>query len=185
MRFFSFKRSRRTFIPKIDLPAFLAFALFAGLIFFYLIPGFEKAMMERKRGLIREITTSVYSLLEYYHSLELQGQLEIEKAKEEAKSAITKIRYGESLKDYFWITDSYPRMVVHPYRPELNGKDLTDFRDSNGKAIFVEFVRAVSSSGDSYVDYMWQWNDDSTRNVPKLSYVRLFKPWGWIIGTGI
>ena len=185
MRFFSFKRSRRTFIPKIDLPAFLAFALFAGLIFFYLIPGFEKAMMDRKRGLIHEITTSVYSLLEYYHSLELQGLLETEKAKEEAKSAISKIRYGESLKDYFWITDSYPRMIVHPYKPELNGKDLTDFRDSNGKAIFVEFVRAVSSSGDSYVDYMWQWNDDSTRNVPKLSYVRLFKPWGWIIGTGI
>jgi len=185
MGFFSFKRSRRTFIPKIDLPAFLAFALFAGLIFFYLIPGFEKAMMERKRGLIHEITTSVYSLLEYYHSLELQGLLETEKAKEEARSAISKIRYGESLKDYFWITDSYPRMIVHPYKPELNGKDLTDFRDSNGKAIFVEFVKAVSSSGDSYVDYMWQWNDDSTRNVPKLSYVRLFKPWGWIIGTGI
>ena len=76
-------------------------------------------------------------------------------------------------------------MVVHPYSPELNGKDLTDFRDSNGKAIFVEFVKAVSSTGDSYVDYMWQWNDDSTRNVPKLSYVRLFEPWGWIIGTGI
>jgi len=182
---FSFKRSRRTFIPKIDLPAFLAFALFAGLIFFYLIPGFEKAMMERKRGLIHEITTSVYSLLEYYHSLELQGLLETEKAKEEARSAISKIRYGESLKDYFWITDSYPRMIVHPYKPELNGTDLTDFRDSNGKAIFVEFVKAVSISGDSYVDYMWQWNDDSTRNVPKLSYVRLFKPWGWIIGTGI
>ncbi len=185
MGFFSFKRSRRIFIPKIDLPAFLAFALFAGLIFFYLIPGFEKAMMERKRGLIHEITTSVYSLLEYYHSLELQGLLETEKAKEEARSAISKIRYGESLKDYFWITDSYPRMIVHPYKPELNGKDLTDFRDSNGKAIFVEFVKAVSFSGDSYVDYMWQWNDDSTRNVPKLSYVRLFKPWGWIIGTGI
>jgi signal-transduction protein with cAMP-binding, CBS, and nucleotidyltransferase domain/PAS domain-containing protein len=185
MGFSTFKRSRRTFILKIDLPALLAFALFAGLIFFYLIPGFERAMMERKRALIQEITASAYSLLEYYHSLELKGQLESEKAKEEARSAISTIRYGESLKDYFWITDSYPRMIVHPYKPELNGKDLTDFHDSKGKAIFVEFVKAVSSTGDSYVDYMWQWNDDSTRNVPKLSYVRLFKPWGWIIGTGI
>ena len=179
------KKSGRIFFLKIDLPALFAFALFAGLIFFYLIPGFEKAMMERKRSLIHEITTSAYSLLEYYHSLEVQGQLGSTKAKEEARSAISRIRYGEELKDYFWITDKYPRMIEHPYRPELNGKDLSGFRDSRGKTIFVDFVNAVSSTGESYVEYMWQWNDDSTRIVPKLSYVRLFEPWEWIIGTGI
>jgi PAS domain S-box-containing protein len=170
---------------KIDLPALLAFTFFAGLIFLYLIPGFEKVMMDRKRNLIHEMTSSAYSLLEYYYSLETNGKLNSEEAKEQARSAISKIRYGETLKDYFWITDMYPRMIVHPYRPELNGKDLTDYRDSKGKTIFVEFVRAVSSTGENYVDYMWQWNDDSTRIVPKLSYVRLFEPWDWIIGTGI
>jgi len=179
------KKSGRKFFLKIDLPALLAFVLFAGLIFFYLIPGFEKTMMDRKRNLIHEITASVYSLLDYYHSLEKQGLMEGERAREEAKSAISRIRYGEELKDYFWITDKYPRMIVHPYRPELNGTDLSDFHDSRGTAIFVEFVNAVSSTGENYVEYMWQWNDDSTRVVPKLSYVRLFEPWGWIIGTGI
>ena len=179
------KRKNRIFIAKIDLPALLAFAFFAGLIFFYLIPGFEKAMMERKRMLIHEITSTAYSMLEYYHSLEVQGALESEEAKTQAKSAISSIRYGETHKDYLWITDRFPRMIVHPYRPDLNGKDLTDFHDSKGKTIFVEFVNAVSSTGESYVDYMWQWNDDSTLIVPKLSYVKLFEPWGWIIGTGI
>lgn len=178
-------KSGRIFFLKIDLPAFLAFALFAGLIFFYLIPGFEKTMMERKRNLIHEITSSVYSLLDYYHSLEMQGIMDEETAKDEAKSAISKIRYGGELKDYFWITDRFPRMIVHPYRPELDGTDLTGYRDSRGKAIFVEFVNAVAPTGENYVEYMWQWNDDSTRIVPKLSYVRLFEPWGWIIGTGI
>jgi signal-transduction protein with cAMP-binding, CBS, and nucleotidyltransferase domain len=179
------KRRNRIFLLKIDLPALLAFAFFAGLIFFYLIPGFEKVMMDRKRNLIHEMTSSAYSLLEYYYSLETNRRLESEEAKEQARSAISKIRYGETHKDYFWITDMYPRMVVHPYRPDLNGKDLRNFRDSKGKTIFVDFVKAVSSNGESYVDYMWQWNDDSTRIVPKLSYVKLFEPWGWIIGTGI
>ena len=176
---------RKIFILKIDLPALLAFAFFAGLIFFYLIPGFEKVMMDRKRNLIHEITSSAYSLLEHFHSLEMDGKLNEEEAKEQAKTAISTIRYGETLKDYFWITDQYPRMIIHPYRSELNGADLSQFRDSNGKTIFVEFVNAVSATGESYVDYMWQWNDDSTRNVSKLSYVKLFKPWGWIVGTGI
>lgn len=176
---------RRLFIVKIDLPALLAIILFAGMIFLYLIPLFEKVMMDRKRDLIHEITSSAYSLLEHFQSMEETGQLETVEAKNLAISAISNIRYGEEQKDYFWITDRHPRMIVHPYRPDLNGTDLTDFHDSAGKKVFVEFVRAVSSTGESYVDYLWQWNDDSTRIVPKLSYVRLFEPWGWVIGTGI
>jgi len=185
MKKLSVKQLKKLFIPKIDLPALLAFALFAGLIFLYLIPAFEKVMMERKRHLINQVTSSAYSLLNYYHSREISGELEQEEAKERAGSAISTIRYGDENKDYFWITDMYPRMIVHPYRPDLNGKDLTGFHDSKGKTIFVEFVKAVEATGDSYVEYMWQWNDDSTRIVPKLSYVRKFEPWGWVIGTGL
>jgi len=147
MKQLSGKRSKRLFILKIDLPALLAFAFFAGLIFFYLIPGFEKVMMDRKREMIHEITSSAYSLLEYYHSLETRGTLVRDEAEEQARSAINTIRYGEERKDYLWITDMFPRMIVHPYRPDLNGKDLTDFRDSKGKTIFVEFVKAVSTTG--------------------------------------
>ncbi|MDX9727649.1 MAG: DUF294 nucleotidyltransferase-like domain-containing protein [Bacteroidales bacterium] len=179
------KGRRRLFLLKVDLPALLAFILFAGMIFLYLIPGFEKVMMDRKRNLIHEMTASVYSLLEYYHSLESAGAADMAEAQEQAKRAVSNIRYGEDLKDYFWITDRQPVMITHPYRPELNGQDLTGFHDSKGKAIFVEFVDAVAETGESYVEYMWQWNDDSTRIVPKLSYVRLFEPWEWVIGTGI
>jgi PAS domain S-box-containing protein len=179
------KGKRKLFLLKIDLPALSAVILFAGMIFLYLIPGFEKVMMDRKRILIHEMTASVYSLLEHYHSLEQGGALEGLEAQERARAAISTIRYGDDLKDYFWITDRHPVMIAHPYRPDLNGQDLTDFHDSRGKPIFVEFVRAVAEEGESYVEYMWQWNDDSTRIVPKLSYVRLFDPWGWVVGTGI
>ncbi|MBW6500995.1 MAG: cache domain-containing protein [Bacteroidales bacterium] len=156
MRILSGKRLKKIFMLKIDLPALLAFALFAGLIFFYLIPVFENVMMDRKRHLIHEITSSAYSLLDYYHSRENSGELGREEAKERARAAISTIRYGDQRKDYFWITDMHPRMIVHPYRSDLNGKDLTNYRDSKGKTIFVEFVRAVSQSGESYVEYMWQ-----------------------------
>ncbi|MHC1730776.1 MAG: DUF294 nucleotidyltransferase-like domain-containing protein [Bacteroidales bacterium] len=179
------KGRRRLFLLKVDLPALLAFILFAGMIFLYLIPGFEKVMMDRKRNLIHEMTASVYSLLEHYHSLESEGAADMAEAQEQARRAVSNIRYGEDLKDYFWITDRQPVMITHPYRPELNGQDLTGFHDSKGKSIFVEFVDAVAVTGESYVEYMWQWNDDSTRIVPKLSYVRLFEPWEWVIGTGI
>jgi signal-transduction protein with cAMP-binding, CBS, and nucleotidyltransferase domain/PAS domain-containing protein len=179
------QKKRKVFLLKVDLPALLAIILFAGMIFLYLIPTFENVMMDRKRNLIHEMTASVYSLLDYYHGQELAGTLERQAAQEEARKAINTIRYGQDLKDYFWITDLVPVMITHPYRPDLNGHDLTNFHDSKGKAIFVDFVKAVADGGESYVEYMWQWNDDSTRIVPKLSYVRLFEPWGWVVGTGI
>jgi signal transduction histidine kinase len=76
-------------------------------------------------------------------------------------------------------------MVIHPYRTDLNGKDLSDYQDPNGKRVFVEFVNVVKKEGSGYVDYMWQDRDNKNLIVPKMSYVKGFAPWGWIIGTGI
>ncbi len=172
-------------LVKTDIPAILAVILFAGLIFVFLIPGFERAMMDRKRFLLTDMTSSVFSLLEYYYSIEKDNPADSLVIRDQATKAIGSIRYGDSGKDYFWITDLHPRMIVHPYRPDLNGQDLNGYSDPTGKKVFVEFVRAASSTGEGFVDYMWQWNDDSTRIVPKLSYVRTFRPWGWVTGTGI
>ena len=74
---------------------------------------------------------------------------------------------------------------MHPYFSHLEGQDVSDFSDPNGKYLFNEFVEVVERDGDGYVNYMWQWKDDTSRIVPKLSYVKGFEPWGWIIGTGV
>ncbi|MFO7617146.1 MAG: DUF294 nucleotidyltransferase-like domain-containing protein [Bacteroidales bacterium] len=176
---------RTRFFIRVILPGILAFLLFGGLIIGYLIPMFEQAMMDRKKETIRELTNSAWSILEHYHGAEAAGDLSQREAQELARDAVKELRYGEEAKDYFWITDRQPLMIVHPYRPDLDGNDLSDFRDPEGKALFVEFVKVTAGDGEGYVDYRWQWKDDSVRIVPKLSYVRLFRPWGWIIGTGI
>jgi signal transduction histidine kinase len=178
-------KSRIRFFIRVILPGILTFLLFTALILGYLIPGFEAAMMERKQETIRELTRTAWSILEHYHRLESAGEISREEAKAHTRDAIRELRYGDESKDYFWITDRQPVMIMHPYRPDLDGRDLSDFRDPDGKAMFVEFVRATNASGEGFVDYRWQWKDDSLRIVPKLSYVRLFQPWDWIIGTGI
>jgi methyl-accepting chemotaxis protein len=75
-------------------------------------------------------------------------------------------------------------MVMHPYKPKLNGKDLSGSKDPNGKKLFVEFANICREKGDGFVDYFWpKYGADKPQ--PKLSYVKLFKSWNWIIGTGI
>ena len=175
----------RSFLINIILPTFLAIFLFIVAIFFIIIPSSEKNLMDRKREMIRELTNSAWNLLDSYHAKVTSGELELVEAQEKAISGIGALRYGSENKDYFWITDMQPRMIVHPYRSDLDGQDLTDFVDSHGKKLFVEFVKTVRENGSGYVDYWWQWKDDSSRIVPKLSYVRGFTPWEWVIGTGI
>jgi methyl-accepting chemotaxis protein len=103
-------------------------------------------------------------------------------AQKNATARIAKLRYGNG--DYFWINDLGPRMIMHPAKPELNGQDLTDFKDPDGKRLFVEFANVVKSKGSGFVEYQWP-KPGTDRPQPKLSYVIGFEPWGWVIGTGV
>jgi PAS domain S-box-containing protein len=159
--------------------------LFVLTIFFVIIPHFKENILNAKREMIRELTNSALSILTKYELDERNGSLSRDEAQKNAVSRILYLRYGEDNKDYFWITDLSPKMIMHPYRQDLNGTDLTNFTDPHGKKMFVEMVNTVKQSESGYVDYMWQWKDDSLQIVEKLSYVKLFKPWGWIVGTGV
>ena len=170
---------------KIILPTILSILLFILTIFLIIIPRFQQNIMNGKREMIKELTNSAWSILSKYENDEREGFMNREEAQKTAISRIKYLRYGEENKDYFWITDMTPTMIMHPFRSDLNGVDLTNFTDPHGKRLFVEFVETVKKSEHGYVDYMWQWKDDSLHIVPKLSYVRIFRPWNWVIGTGI
>ncbi|HSL85120.1 MAG TPA: DUF294 nucleotidyltransferase-like domain-containing protein [Thermoanaerobaculia bacterium] len=175
----------RSLLLRILLPTALAIALLVGPLLLYLIPAFEEALLARKREMIRELAKSAASILQEYHDEERSGRLSREEAQAAAVERIQFLRYGKEGKDYFWITDLQPRMVVHPYRLDLNGQDLTGYRDPEGNRVFVELARLVQERGEGYLEYVWQWKDDAGRLEPKQSYVRGFAPWGWIIGTGL
>lgn len=175
----------RYFLVNIASPVLLTFALCLGLIFAVIIPTMRRNIIERKQEMIRELTQAAWSELASLHAQETSGVLTRQAAQEAAMARIGDLRFGDDAKDYFWITDEHPRMVMHPYRPEMNGQDLSTYADPAGKKLFVEFAKLVRDRGDGYTDYLWQWKDDEHRVAPKLSYVKGFAPWGWIIGTGI
>ncbi|MCP4726278.1 MAG: PAS domain S-box protein, partial [bacterium] len=170
---------------QIITPVVLTVILFVVAFFLVFLPSLEDNLMNKKQEMIRELVNSVWSILDDYEQQFVSGSIDIDDAKENAVNKIRNLRYGLENKDYFWITDYYPNMIMHPYTPELNGQSLRDYMDPSGKRLFVEFVKVVEKNGYGFVDYIWQWKDDPERLVPKLSYVRGFESWGWIIGTGI
>jgi PAS domain S-box-containing protein len=178
-------RSRRSFVLRVVLPAVLAVILFILATFLLLIPAVENQMLEGKKETTQELTRSAISIVNEYYREEVAGTLTREQAQAEAKIRIEQLRWGDEGKDYFWITDMHPTMIMHPYLPELDGQDLTTYEDQAGNRLFVEMVDVVKASGSGYVEYYWQYKDDPTRIVPKLSYVEAFSPWQWVVGTGI
>ena len=170
---------------NIVLPVLITLALFVITLFWVLLPRLELHLMDRKREMIRELTESAWSSVGYYHSLAEKGVLTDPEARRQAKELLRNVRFGPEGKDYFWINDMRPVLIMHPYRPDLEGRDASEMTDSTGKHLFMDFVDTVRRKGAGYVDYRWQWQDNPERIVSKISYVKGFTPWGWVIGTGV
>ncbi|MCJ7995968.1 methyl-accepting chemotaxis protein [Rhizobium cremeum] len=159
----------------------LALGVLVATLTFSLFRSYETLAAERRAGLA-SIDQTALAVFAKYHKMEEAGTLSRDEAQAKAKEVIGAMRYGKD--GYLWINDTDARMVLHPIKPELNGKDLSSMQDPNGKRIFVEFARIVKEKGEGYVDYYWP-KPGAEAPVEKFSHVVGFAPWGWIVGTGV
>jgi PAS domain S-box-containing protein len=166
----------------------------------------RETLNQEKESTIRQLVESGYSVLAHYEELERSGILSREAAQAGAIGTIKYMRYNG--KEYFWINDDKvpSRMVMHPILPELNGQVLVGerfncatslrsgsdgpFVPTDGKMNLIQaFLQATAEKGDGYVTYQWSKSTSisavNQEKFPKLSYVKKFAPWGWIIGSGI
>jgi signal transduction histidine kinase len=175
----------KTLPVRLIIPVAFTILLFILTIFLLIIPLLEKNMMDGKREGIMHLTESAWSTLDFFYAKAQNGLISQEEAKLAAINHLQQLKYGPEQEDYFWINDMTPRMIMHPYRLDLEGKDMSDFKDPAGNLLFVEMVKIVEKKDAGFVDYLWQWKGDKDKIVSKISYVKGFAPWGWIIGTGI
>lgn len=173
------------FFLKIVMPAVLAMLLFVLSVYMFILPAFESNAIEQKRTMLHELTNTAWSILQKYHNDHVKGLITKQEAQLQAVEEVKALRYGLDKKDYFWITDLEPRMIMHPYVEDLTGKNLYDYVDPDGKQLFIEAARIAKDQGEGFIRYKWQFKDDPLHIVPKLSFVKRFEPWEWVIGTGI
>ncbi len=170
---------------RIVVPLYITYALFVLIIFTVFLPRLENHLMEQKKQMISGLTDTTWSLLSDYHNRVTKGELRLEKAQQMAISQVRNLRYGDEAKDYFWIIDMRYKVLMHPFASDLEGKDQANLTDSTGKHFLVDFVKTAIEKDSGYVDYMWHWENGISRVVPKLSYIKKFSPWNWVVGTGL
>ncbi|APC14309.1 chemotaxis protein [Pseudomonas frederiksbergensis] len=139
-------------------------------------------LYQAKAQKTQHVVQTASGILAYYHDLETAGTLTREAAQKQALSVVRGLRYDQN--DYFWINDLTPMMVMHPTNQKLEGQNLSAIKDPDGFALFNEMVVIAKAKGAGMVDYRWPKPGASTP-VQKTSYVKLFEPWGWVIGSGV
>jgi len=150
-------------------------------LMFYVVPLYEDKLQQQRRQYITELVDMATGVVENCHQQELKGQLTTAAAQQ---SALALLKVMSRDNGYFWIHDLQLKMLMHPYVTNLDNQDLAQYTDPNGKKLFVEMNRLVAASGSGYLEYLWP-KPGQVRPVAKISRVKLFAPWGWVIGSGM
>ncbi|MFN3075697.1 MAG: diguanylate cyclase [Alphaproteobacteria bacterium] len=150
--------------------------------FGYYIPLVESRIVDGRMNATQNVVEVAHGVLVSLEGQVHKGGMTEEQAKTQAVAVLRGLRYHE--KEYFWINDLQTKMVLHPIFPDLEGKDLTDFKDPNGKYLFRDFVELAQQRGGGFVRYLWP-KPGNKLPVEKVSFVKLFEPWGWVVGSGI
>ncbi|MFP4443723.1 MAG: cache domain-containing protein [Spirochaetia bacterium] len=174
-------RDRLRFI----IPSVVAIAVFNLTISLYFLPNMKLIVKKQKESFIQEAVGLPIQICEYYAGLVKEGEMDGDFARGRAAEIIKELDYGTERKDYFWILDTTPVLLMHPYRSDLVGTDVSNYVDESGTPVFLEMVKVAESKGAGFVRYRWQVRDSREEIGQKLSYISYFEPWDWIIGTGI
>ena len=174
LRQFSLK-SRFTLLVGVVLTAFVAMGMLS-------IANIRDNIFEERKRALTGVVESATSIVEGYYRRYQNGEISQTEAQQLAKETLRNIRYeGEN---YVWINDLDSIMIMHPISPAVENTSVADLADANGVKVFPLLVDLVKSQGSGYIEYMWLYEDGSPPEN-KMSYVKGFEPWGWVIGTGV
>lgn len=165
------------------LGAIMALSLAGLVLATYLgLDGLKSNLLYERERQTKNLVDATFNIFDNLQKKVDAGELSIDTAQKQATDTINSIRYGED--NYLWVNDKDAVMIVHPIKPNLNGKDLSTFKSADGQFLFSEIVKLAKAKGEGIIHYSWP-KPGFDEPVDKISYVKMFEPWGWVIGTGV
>ncbi|HVY06616.1 MAG TPA: methyl-accepting chemotaxis protein [Burkholderiales bacterium] len=145
------------------------------------LTNLHASKLEDRREKIQSLTETAYGVVEHFHRLSMEGRLSDEEARRAAKEVLRGMHFEDA--GYYFVIDTAYRQVLQPPKPELEGVDRRDAKDANDKFYVKDMVDVATAEGAGFSDYQYM-KPGGGRPVDKVSYVKLFKPWNWVVGTG-
>ncbi|HSW39805.1 MAG TPA: cache domain-containing protein, partial [Acidobacteriota bacterium] len=99
------------------------------------------------------------------------------------KEALRGIRFAPN-QGYYFAASMDGNMELFADRPHWEGKNLVGVYDSEGRHVIKDMINLVSENGEGFYQYAWTKPNTEGRDWPKISFVKEFTPYNWMVGTG-
>lgn len=151
------------------------------------ITNFARESLQRKKAHLCDLVNTLSGFLAQYDQRAANGEFSLDEATRRAASRMSTMRY-DNRAGYYWVhtcSQEYPNdaiLVMDPTQPDLVGKSLRNV------ASFMAMNQMCLNHGQGFMSYSWPKPTKSgvtPESYPKLAYVKLFKPWGWVVGSGV
>jgi methyl-accepting chemotaxis protein len=149
----------------------------------YSVLDLRSHILDEKKLAIQAIVDTGMGVIQEQYDLFKAGKLTEEEAQRLAKDNLRKSRYNNG-SDYLFIYDLNGTNLMHAAKPDREGKNFLDSKDPTGKPYIKEWIDMLKKDGSAQIDYMFP-KAGSKNPIPKISYARVFQPWGWWLGTGV
>lgn len=145
--------------------------------------NYYKSQTEYKlKSEIKERVDRAYAISNYifnkYKDLEPP-----QKIKERIKDALLPIRWRKGY-SYLWIIDTNGTAILFPINPKIENHNVLDYKDAKGRFILKEAVFLAKNNGEGYITKIFVTIPKKKEIFEQIAFVKMFKPFDWIIGTG-
>lgn len=140
--------------------------------------AFENELLTQKKAELRNYLGLAYSAIKNVYE---SPHVAEKHAQQEVYDILKSMEFGED--GYFFVYDYNGINIAHPRKPQLEGKNLFDFQDDNGKYLIRELIDKAKLGG-GYTRYLWD-KPSGGKSVEKLGYSLGLEKWQWMIGTGL
>jgi len=149
---------------------------------------FSLALLEQRQAVLdayvarnRSVVTMAISLLQQIEQRHQAGEFSLAQAQDLAKETIAHLRYDGG--EYLFVTNQAGEFLLNPQRPELAGRDVASLAETTGADLGPLLAMAVKN-GEGVARYRFT-RIPGGKPLDKISYVRRYAPWGWMLGTGV
>ncbi len=143
----------------------------------------EKDYFNSQKIFIKKETQRALSFINYKYNKDRKNK-SLLALQEEIIDAIEQMRNKNNGSGYVFIYDFNGINIADPIFKKNAGKNLIDFSDPNGKKVIKELINISIKKEGGYVKYVWNKPTTNTLEA-KISYANSFKPWNWMVGSGV
>ena len=140
----------------------------------------DRQLLQQKQVELKHNMQIAVTVIDGFRDRTARGEMTEADAKGAAMDAVRNIRFGDD--EYFFIYDMQGVNLMHPAKPELQGKNLIDLKDQRGNRLIAGLIETAKAGGGPY-EFYWVKPGDQEATL-KLGYAMAVPQWDWMVGTG-